>query len=389
MPPGRLAHAQAVQQDASLAGRGVASHHGPPSFPNTAETALGAGSHRPLHHGGRYRNRDLDHPQALDKLPGCVTSPLRDRPSDLRAAGSDATEDPVRLLRAPTRMDDRRGCRRGRRPPTVAHDHLERLVSRGYLSLSQRRGTTGKPAKLYRLTERQIDVSYPIRRFARLAALLAQAVRGTTDGVAAAREAGRVRRLDGTRSRRTHPSRVLRDSTPGGRVRGVQLATSWPATAIFRRACEQAQDIVWELHAGILEGAFRKAGLEDLGPCYRGLTTAGLHLGSFAFVDGDTEGHPLQPSARGSPPLLSAHDAISRRPLPIPALVTARSSSSTKRGTNKMAEPSVRPIGGVFAIPRWYTLSAMRSSRTRSSAKDRRTPSFVSGIPTSWTGSRG
>ncbi|MGH2659159.1 MAG: hypothetical protein ACRDHS_05680 [Actinomycetota bacterium] len=31
---------------------------------------------------------------------------------------------------------------------------------------------------------------------------------------------------------------------------------------IFRQACEVAEDVVCELHAGILEGAFQKAGLD-------------------------------------------------------------------------------------------------------------------------------
>lgn len=147
---------------------------------------------------------------------------------------------------------------------TVAHDHLERLVSLGYLSPSQRRGTTGKPAKLYRLTERQIDVSYPIRRFARLAALLAQAVRGTTDGVAAAREAGRGYGASMVTKPADSPESVLRELTPLGAEYVVSNGDVVARNCIFRQACEQAQDIVCELHAGILEGAFRKAGLEDL-----------------------------------------------------------------------------------------------------------------------------
>lgn len=74
---------------------------------------------------------------------------------------------------------------------TVAHGHLERLVALGYLLSGQRRGTSGKPAKLYRLAGRQIDLSYPVRRFARLSALLAEGLRGTPDGIRAAHEAGR------------------------------------------------------------------------------------------------------------------------------------------------------------------------------------------------------
>src|SRR6202162_6706073 len=57
---------------------------------------------------------------------------------------------------------------------TVAHAHLERLVALGYLVVGQRRGKSGKPANLYRLAGQQIDFSYPVRRFARLAGLLAE-----------------------------------------------------------------------------------------------------------------------------------------------------------------------------------------------------------------------
>lgn len=147
---------------------------------------------------------------------------------------------------------------------TVAHAHLERLVSLGYLSPSQRRGSTGKPAKLYRLAEREIDVSYPIRRFARLAALLAQALRGTPDGIAAAREAGRGYGASMITKPASSPESVLSELAPLGaeyvRSNGDVVARN----CVFRQACEQAQDIVCELHAGILEGAFLKAGLEDV-----------------------------------------------------------------------------------------------------------------------------
>src|SRR4030095_15128967 len=74
---------------------------------------------------------------------------------------------------------------------TVAHAHLERLVALGYLVSGQRRGTSGNPAKLYRLAGRQIELSYPVRRFARLAAELAQALRGVSEGTGAAPHTGR------------------------------------------------------------------------------------------------------------------------------------------------------------------------------------------------------
>jgi predicted ArsR family transcriptional regulator len=168
---------------------------------------------------------------------------------------------------------------------TVAHAHLERLVALGYLISSQRRGAAGKPAKLYRLTERQIELSYPIRRFARLAALLAQALRGSADGIGAAREVGRGHGASMVTEPAGSPESVLRELIPLGAEYVLSDGDVVARNCIFRQACEQARDIVCELHAGILEGAFRKAGLdlrteayrnyEEKGCAYRVLTGAG------------------------------------------------------------------------------------------------------------------
>jgi predicted ArsR family transcriptional regulator len=168
---------------------------------------------------------------------------------------------------------------------TVAHAHLERLVALGYLISSRRRGAAGKPAKLYRLAERQIELSYPIRRFARLAALLAEALRDSPDGMTAAREAGRRYGASLVAKPARSPEPVLRELGPLGAEYVVSDGDVVARNCIFRQACEQAQDIVCELHAGVLEGAFRKAGLdlrteayrnyEEKGCAYRVLTGRG------------------------------------------------------------------------------------------------------------------
>ena len=168
---------------------------------------------------------------------------------------------------------------------TVAHAHLERLVALGYLISSQRRGAAGKPAKLYRLSERQIELSYPIRRFARLASLLAQALRESPDGMTAAREAGRRHGASMVTKPARSPESVLRELVPLGAEYVMSDGDVVARNCIFRQACEQAQDIVCELHAGILEGALRKAGLdvraeayrnyEERGCAYRVLTDSG------------------------------------------------------------------------------------------------------------------
>jgi predicted ArsR family transcriptional regulator len=75
---------------------------------------------------------------------------------------------------------------------SVAFDHLERLVSLGYLETELRRGFPGKPAKLYRLAQGPITVSHPPRQFGLLAHQLALALEGFGQaGLSAAHAAGR------------------------------------------------------------------------------------------------------------------------------------------------------------------------------------------------------
>jgi predicted ArsR family transcriptional regulator len=146
---------------------------------------------------------------------------------------------------------------------TVAHRHLERLVALGYLAVGQRRGRSGKPAKLYRLTGQEIEVSYPVRRFARLAALLAESLGAHgAEGVRTAREAGRAYGA----SLISRPSRstaaVLRRLAPlGAEYTSVEHDQVLAQNCIFRQACAVAEQVVCELHAGLLEGAFQQAGL--------------------------------------------------------------------------------------------------------------------------------
>jgi predicted ArsR family transcriptional regulator len=169
---------------------------------------------------------------------------------------------------------------------TVAHGHLERLVALGYLVSSQRRGTSGKPAKLYRLAGRQIDLSYPVRRFARLSGLLAEGLRGAPDGIRAAHEAGRRYGASLVSKPAKSPEAVLGQlASLGAEYRLVRDDEVLAQNCIFRQACDVAEDVVCELHAGILEGAFQQAGLAlrtqavrnyaEKGCTFRLLTSAG------------------------------------------------------------------------------------------------------------------
>jgi len=76
---------------------------------------------------------------------------------------------------------------------SVAFEHLERLVSLGYLQSERRRGLPGKPAKIYRLTAGPVQISHPMRRYDVLAEALARSFQSLGDsGRIAIREAGRV-----------------------------------------------------------------------------------------------------------------------------------------------------------------------------------------------------
>jgi predicted ArsR family transcriptional regulator len=167
---------------------------------------------------------------------------------------------------------------------TVAHRHLERLVALGYLTSGQRRGKSGKPAKLYRLAGQQIDLSYPVRRFARLSALLAESLqqRGQ-EGIQGAREAGRRYGASLVAKPSDSVQSVLRQLAPlGAEYVIVDQDQVLARNCIFRQACAVAQGVVCELHAGLLEGAFQQAGLalrteafsnyEERGCAYRVLT---------------------------------------------------------------------------------------------------------------------
>ena len=155
---------------------------------------------------------------------------------------------------------------------SVAFDHLERLVSLGYLESERRRGFPGKPAKLYRLAQGPITVSHPPRQFGLLAQHLAVTVQEFGPaGQAATRQAGRrlARALEpepppagaGPASC-LRPLEALGGSYDLGR-RGEVVARN----CLFREACDAAR-VVCEFHAGLLETMLEPAGLavESAGP---------------------------------------------------------------------------------------------------------------------------
>lgn len=149
---------------------------------------------------------------------------------------------------------------------SVAFDHLERLVSLGYLVAERRRGFPGKPAKLYRLAQGPITVSHPPRQFGLLARELAVALQQFGPaGIGAARSAG-LRVGAGLRlpvgsappissglAAAIRPLEVL-----GGRYEISEEGVVTATDCLFREACVGGE-IVCHFHAGVLEGVLGAA----------------------------------------------------------------------------------------------------------------------------------
>ena len=145
---------------------------------------------------------------------------------------------------------------------TVAFQHLERLVAFGYLTTDRRRGSRGKPAKLYRLAGGPIELTHPARLYRQLAGLLARALEKLgSAGRGASLEVGRdFGRLIGSGRRAGSPREALAPVTAlGGNYVFLPDGALMAVNCIFREACEQAPQVVCGLHAGLLEGVLAAA----------------------------------------------------------------------------------------------------------------------------------
>jgi predicted ArsR family transcriptional regulator len=69
--------------------------------------------------------------------------------------------------------------------PNVARHHLDRLLSEGFIRISDRpiaAPTAGRPAKRYEVTEKSVSVQYSARKYDRLAELLTKVIAELDDG---------------------------------------------------------------------------------------------------------------------------------------------------------------------------------------------------------------
>ena len=143
---------------------------------------------------------------------------------------------------------------------SVAFEHLERLVSLGYLESERRRGLPGKPAKIYRLTAAPIQISHPMRRYDVLAEALARSFQALGDsGRIAIRDAGRVYGAGLARSGARSISEAIEPLTEmGGEYEvgpGGSLACG---NCLFAEVCRRTP-IVCSFHAGLIEGLLERS----------------------------------------------------------------------------------------------------------------------------------
>ena len=138
---------------------------------------------------------------------------------------------------------------------SVAFEHLERLVSLGYLVSERRRGLPGKPAKIYSLTAGPLQISHPSRRFDALAERLGGALeRLGEDGRRAAREAGRAYGASIANPRAVGVASALAPLNEMGGEYSVGSAGRVTAgNCLFLEACRNAP-VICIFHAGLLEG---------------------------------------------------------------------------------------------------------------------------------------
>ena len=137
---------------------------------------------------------------------------------------------------------------------SVAFEHLERLVSLGYLEVAHRRGLPGKPAKIYKLTGGPVQISHPMRRYDVVAEALAQAFDGLGDvGSHAVRRAGRQLGAElahpGARSVMSALEPLIEMGAEYETRGGMVDCTN----CLFAEVCRRAP-VICRFHAGVLEG---------------------------------------------------------------------------------------------------------------------------------------
>jgi predicted ArsR family transcriptional regulator len=162
---------------------------------------------------------------------------------------------------------------------TLAAFHLDKLVGHGLLEVSFRRLTgrsgpgAGRPAKLYRRSDRQITVTVPAREYELAARLLARAVDEAHNGAVAerlsalAREVGSsLAREQGARARtRAARLRELRDRLADlGFEPYQERSTVYLRNCPFHRLSADHRSLICGMNLELIRGACEGAGTEGV-----------------------------------------------------------------------------------------------------------------------------
>jgi predicted ArsR family transcriptional regulator len=165
----------------------------------------------------------------------------------------------------------------------MAAFHLDKLVDAGLLEVSFRRLTgrtgpgAGRPAKLYRQADTNLEVSLPPRHYGLAAELLAQAA-GTAAGVQpalveAADRAGRhigrdARRRLGRRTGRSRTIVALRDALAARGYKPYELGGDLRlANCPFAALAETHRELICGMNLALIGGALAGMAADDLVAC--------------------------------------------------------------------------------------------------------------------------
>ena len=157
----------------------------------------------------------------------------------------------------------------------LAAFHLDRLARAGLLETEFRRLTgrsgpgAGRPAKLYRRSAREVEVSLPARRYGLAAELFAQALdRGAVNGdtlATVAHEAGVALGRSARRGRRPGTSRALRVLADGGYEPVVsEDGTIRLRNCPFHALASDHRDLTCGMNLALAKGMLDGVGTADL-----------------------------------------------------------------------------------------------------------------------------
>jgi predicted ArsR family transcriptional regulator len=199
-------------------------------------------------------------------------------------AGVAALAEPVRRLLydvvvgADDAVSREQAARQARVAVHTAKFHLDKLVEEGLLDVEYRRLTgrtgpgSGRPAKLYRRSARELSVSLPARQYDLLSRILAAAVaRATTSGEPVADIAASVARAEGSRFGSAHSSRARSDLArlaealaAGGYEPRVVEGTLELRNCPFHRVAQEQTALVCGLNLEYVAGVCDGLGCHDV-----------------------------------------------------------------------------------------------------------------------------